>query len=79
MFVDCADENTSRDVEQSAGILGDNYYLQMVNYEIKTGNGFEKIGEASILFEKNQLMVSVPKTLIKADYGIDFKWAENYV
>ncbi len=32
VFVDCADENTSRDVEPSAGILGDNYYLQMVNY-----------------------------------------------
>lgn len=32
VFVDCADENTSRDVEPSAGVLGDNYYLQMVNY-----------------------------------------------
>ncbi len=32
IFVDCADENASRDVEPSAGILGDNYYLQMVNY-----------------------------------------------
>ncbi len=32
VFVDCADENSSRDVEPSAGILGDNYYLQMVNY-----------------------------------------------
>ena len=31
VFVDCADENDSRDVEPSAGILGDNYYLQMVN------------------------------------------------
>ncbi len=35
IFVDCADENTSRDVEPSAGILGDNYYLQMVNYIAK--------------------------------------------
>ncbi len=32
VFVDCANENASRDVEPSAGILGDNYYLQMVNY-----------------------------------------------
>lgn len=32
VFVDCADENCSRDVEPSAGILGDNYYLQMVDY-----------------------------------------------
>lgn len=32
IFVDCADENNSRDVEPSAGVLGDNYYLQMVNY-----------------------------------------------
>ncbi len=35
VFVDCADENASRDVEPSAGILGDNYYLQMVNYIAK--------------------------------------------
>ncbi len=32
IFVDCCDENSSRDVEPSAGVLGDNYYLQMVNY-----------------------------------------------
>ncbi|MBQ2828194.1 MAG: hypothetical protein IJF20_03015 [Clostridia bacterium] len=35
IFVDCADENSSRDVEPSAGVLGDNYYLQMVNYIAK--------------------------------------------
>ncbi len=35
IFVDCADENASRDVEPSAGILGDNYYLQMVDYIAK--------------------------------------------
>ncbi len=35
VFVDCADENASRDVEPSAGILGDNYYLQMVDYIAK--------------------------------------------
>lgn len=34
-FVDCADENASRDVEPSAGVLGDNYYLQMVSYITK--------------------------------------------
>lgn len=48
VFVDCADENSSRDVEPSAGILGDNYYLQMVNYiaefkkttaKVSRGNG----------------------------------------
>ncbi len=32
LFVDCVDENCSRDVEPSAGRLGDNYYLQMVDY-----------------------------------------------
>ncbi len=32
IFVDCADENASRDFEPSAGILGDNYYMQLVNY-----------------------------------------------
>lgn len=32
LFVDCADENCSRDVEPSAGVMGDNYYLQMVDY-----------------------------------------------
>lgn len=35
VFIDCADENASRDIEPSAGILGDNYYLQMVNYIAK--------------------------------------------
>jgi len=35
IFVDCADENNSRDVEPSAGVLGDNYYMQMVNYIAK--------------------------------------------
>ncbi len=35
IFVDCADENNSRDIEPSAGVLGDNYYLQMVNYIAK--------------------------------------------
>ncbi len=35
IFVDCADENASRDVEPSAGVMGDNYYLQMVNYIAK--------------------------------------------
>lgn len=35
IFVDCADENASRDVEPSAGVLGDNYYLQMVDYIAK--------------------------------------------
>ena len=35
VFVDCADENNSRDVEPSAGVLGDNYYMQMVYYIAK--------------------------------------------
>ena len=34
-FVDCADENCSRDVEPSAGKMKDNYYLQMVDYIAK--------------------------------------------
>ncbi len=48
VFVDCADENSSRDVEPSAGILGDNYYMQLVKYiaefkkataKVSRGNG----------------------------------------
>ncbi len=48
VFVDCADENASRDVEPSAGVLGDHYYMQMVNYiaefkkttaKVSRGNG----------------------------------------
>ena len=38
LFVDCATENCSRDVEPSAGALGDNYYLQMVDYIRKFKN-----------------------------------------
>lgn len=32
VFVDCADPNTSRDAEPTAGAMGDNYYLQMTDY-----------------------------------------------
>lgn len=32
LFVDCADYNTSRDVEPAASVFGDNYYMQMVEY-----------------------------------------------
>lgn len=197
VFVDCADENASRDVEPSAGVLGDNYYLQMVNYiaefkgttehvakgenvtidingsftqwnsdritciykdykndtvnrnsldfaknpitdtsgrndivnmkvtedtdcfyfyvdtaqpltesaddnwmtlfinteyvvnrtapqngktsiEKKTSDGFEKIGEAQIRFEGNQLMLAVAKSVLNTDSSISFKWADNY-
>lgn len=35
MFVDCADMTTSRDVEPMNGLLGDNYYMQLVNYIAK--------------------------------------------
>ena len=31
-FVDCCDPNTSRDAEPMAGLFGDNYYLQLINY-----------------------------------------------
>ncbi|MBR5427499.1 MAG: hypothetical protein IK118_04065 [Clostridia bacterium] len=34
-FIDNCDTEYSRDVEPSAGILGDNYYMQMVNYIAK--------------------------------------------
>ena len=197
IFVDCADENSSRDVEPSAGVLGDNYYLQMVNYIAKfkgvsgkvaknenitididgefsqwdsdkitavyrdydndtvdrncrdfgsgsltdtsgrndfvkmkvaedgeklyfyaetaenltpstdenwmslfineeyainrtspengktdieriTENGYEKIGEAEIRFEENELMLSVDKEIIGYDESLSFKWADNY-
>lgn len=32
IFVDCADPNTSRDVEPMEGGYGDNYYMQMISY-----------------------------------------------
>lgn len=32
VFVDCADYNTSRDIEPAASVFGDNYYMQMVEY-----------------------------------------------
>lgn len=32
IFVDCATYNTSRDVEPSASVFGDNYYMQMMEY-----------------------------------------------
>ena len=31
-FVDCCDPNTSRDAEPMAGLFGDNYYMQLINY-----------------------------------------------
>lgn len=31
-FVDCADPNTSRDIEPMEGGYGDNYYMQMISY-----------------------------------------------
>lgn len=35
VFVDCADMANSRDVEPMNGLLGDNYYMQLVNYIAK--------------------------------------------
>ena len=32
VFVDCADQNTSRDAEPMKGGHGDNYYMQMIDY-----------------------------------------------
>lgn len=46
VFVDCADENASRDVEPSAGVLGDNYYLQMVNYIAKFKGTIGKVAKS---------------------------------
>lgn len=45
VFIDCADENSSRDVEPSAGILGDNYYQQMVNYIAKFKGTISKVAK----------------------------------
>lgn len=39
-FVDCADYNNSRDVEPTAGVFGDNYYMQMIEY-IRKYKGIE--------------------------------------
>ena len=44
-FIDCATENTSRDVEPSAGVLGDNYYLQMVDYIAKFKNTTSRVAK----------------------------------
>ena len=35
VFVDCADMTNSRDVEPMNGLLGDNYYMQLVDYIAK--------------------------------------------
>lgn len=45
IFVDCCDENGSRDVEPSAGVLGDNYYLQMVNYIARFKGSVSKVSK----------------------------------
>ena len=42
VFVDSADTLCSRDTEPSAGILGDNYYMQMVDEIRKFKNGMDK-------------------------------------
>lgn len=49
IFIDCADENTSRDVEPSAGISGDSYYLQMVNYIAKIKGTTSKVTKSENL------------------------------
>lgn len=46
VFVDCADENASRDVEPSAGALGDNYYLQMADYIAKFKGSSGKVAKS---------------------------------
>ena len=47
VFVDCADENASRDFEPSAGIMGDNYYMQLVNYIAEFKKSTAKISRGS--------------------------------
>ncbi len=47
VFVDCADENASRDFEPSAGVLGDNYYMQLVNYIAKFKKSTAKVSRGS--------------------------------
>ncbi|MBQ8784404.1 MAG: hypothetical protein IJZ57_11600 [Clostridia bacterium] len=49
LFIDCADENSSRDVEPSAGILGDNYYLQMVNYIAEFKKSVSKVSQGEFI------------------------------
>lgn len=46
VFVDCADENASRDFEPSAGILGDNYYMQLVNYIAQYKKSISKVKQS---------------------------------
>lgn len=47
VFVDCADENSSRDFEPSAGLLGDNYYMQLVNYIAKFKKTTANVGRGN--------------------------------
>ncbi len=47
VFVDCANENASRDFEPSAGILGDNYYMQLVNYIARFKKTTARVGRGN--------------------------------
>lgn len=46
----------------------------------KSADGkFEKIGEASIRYEGNKLMLSVSKSIPGLSDSFNFKWADNYI
>ncbi len=53
VFVDCADRNTSRDIEPMEGGYGDNYYLQMISYirQYKGTNGNIPTTEKTIMID----------------------------
>lgn len=73
IFVDCADENASRDVEPSAGVLGDNYYLQMVNYIAKFKSTTGKVAKSeNVTIDINGSFSQWDSDQIKSVY-IDYK------
>jgi len=54
VFVDCADMTNSRDIEPMNGLLGDNYYMQLVSYIAKfKGNAVKKEVKGNTTIDMN--------------------------
>jgi len=74
VFVDCADTNGSRDIEPMNGLLGDNYYMQLVNYIAKfKGNAVKNkvIGNVPIDINSGFEQWSNPNITSYKDYAND--------
>lgn len=73
VFVDCANENTSRDAEPSAGKLGDNYYMQMMD-GIRRFKGTQKrvdVGEFKTIDLSGEMSQFDDVTAVYTDYKND--------